>query len=96
MNRAVLSPQARRDLDEIWIHIALDSIIYADRFVDRLYARCIDIAQAPLAGRARPEYGDTLRSFPFGDYLVFYRPTSFGIEVVRILSGKRDLDELLK
>ncbi len=29
-------------------------------------------------------------------YLVFYRPTSFGIEVVRILSGKRDLDELLK
>lgn len=33
-----------------------------------------------------------LRSFPVGSYLVFYVPASDGIEIVRVMSGRQDID----
>jgi len=42
-------------------------------------------------GRARPELGHGLRSFVVGQYVVFYRPSTKGIEIVRVLHGARDI-----
>jgi plasmid stabilization system protein ParE len=33
--------------------------------------------------------------FPVRGYLIFYLPTDDGVEIVRVLSGKRDVDSLL-
>jgi toxin ParE1/3/4 len=33
-----------------------------------------------------------LRSFPVGSYLVFYVPASDGVEIVRVMSGRQDID----
>jgi toxin ParE1/3/4 len=33
-----------------------------------------------------------LRSLPVGKYLIFYLPVAGGLEVVRVLSGLRDID----
>jgi toxin ParE1/3/4 len=35
-----------------------------------------------------------LRSFPFKDYLIFYVPLANGIEVVRVLRGRRDIKRI--
>ncbi len=35
-----------------------------------------------------------LRSFPLEDYVIFYRPLNNKIEIVRIVSGYRDLEVL--
>ncbi|NES81639.1 MAG: type II toxin-antitoxin system RelE/ParE family toxin [Moorea sp. SIO2B7] len=35
-----------------------------------------------------------LRSFPIDDYLIFYRPLDNGIEILRVISGYRDLEKL--
>jgi toxin ParE1/3/4 len=32
-----------------------------------------------------------LRSFPVGNYVVFYVPVSDGIEVVRVMNGRQDI-----
>ena len=53
------------------------------------------LARSPYLGRSREELAPRLRSFPVGDYLIFYRPTKTGIVVVRVLSGYRDPDKLL-
>ena len=53
------------------------------------------LARSPHLGRSREELGPGLRSFPVGDYLIFYLPSKTGIVVVRVLSGYRDLDKLL-
>ncbi len=50
------------------------------------------LLQNPLAGRARAELGKDLRSFPVGNYIIFYLPLSDGIEVVRVLHGRQDID----
>jgi toxin ParE1/3/4 len=45
-------------------------------------------------GRLRPELVPKLRSFPVGEYVVFYRSIRDGIEVVRVLNGARDIGRL--
>jgi toxin ParE1/3/4 len=50
------------------------------------------LVQNPLAGRERPELQRGLRSFPVGSYLVFYLPLPDGVEVVRVMSGRQDID----
>ena len=94
MSPVEYSPLARDDLGAIWDFIAADDTDAADRFVDELLEECNRLAEMPRIGRKRPEYGRTLRSFPFRDYLIFYRSASFGIEVARVVSGFRDLDRL--
>lgn len=53
-----------------------------------------NLAQFPSMGRRRDELLTALRSFPIDDYLIFYRPIAEGIEVVRVVSGYRDLEAL--
>lgn len=91
MKRYRIAAQASVDLAEIWAFIAADSISAADRFLDDVAARCESAARLPGIGRRREELGPGYRSVPVGSYLIFYQPTAEGIEVIRILSGFRDL-----
>lgn len=59
--------------------------------LDRIGAVIDMPAHNPKAGRARPELAPSLRSFPAGNYIVFYLPIPNGIEVVRVLSGYLDI-----
>lgn len=90
-NRIRRSPQARRDLIEIWQFIADDSETAADRFLDRIEKVLAMLRDNPLAGRARPELAAAIRSFPVGNYVLFYRTVDDGIELVRALSSYRDI-----
>ena len=64
----------------------------ADRFLDKLAEACRNLAQFPQMGSSRDELYPGLRSFPIGNYLIFYLPVAHGIEIVRVLSGRMDLD----
>ncbi len=95
MTRVRISAEAVIDLDEIWLHMASDSPTNADGFLDRLVTTITDtLAAAPLAGRARDEFGVGLRSFPFQRYVVFYRVPREDVEIVRIIHGARDLGSI--
>jgi toxin ParE1/3/4 len=88
--------QAQRDLENISDYIARDNLTNALRFVDRLEARCRLHSLHPLLGRSRNDLRPGLRSFPFGRYVIFYRPLHDGIEVIRVLHGARDLRRALR
>ncbi len=90
------SSQAQRDLVDLWLYIANDNPAAADKFLDQIETICKLLSASPLLGRSREELGRSLRSFPVGDYLIFYRPKRMGIVLVRVLSGYRDLDKLLR
>jgi toxin ParE1/3/4 len=90
-NRPRKSPQAEIDLTSIWDFIADDSMKAADALLDRIEAAFDMLAERPLAGRARDDLASNLRSFPVGSYIIFYIPVSDGIEVVRVINGRRDI-----
>ena len=91
-NSARKSPQAEIDIAAIWDFIAEDSIKAADALINRIERTFDMLAETPLAGRSRDELRSNLRSFPVGNYLVFYRALPDGVEVVRVMSGRQDID----
>lgn len=94
MARVLRRPRAAEDIAEIWDCIADGSLDAADRWVDQLDEKFRLLASQPLIGRAREELAAGMRSFPFGRYIIFYRPIDGGIDVVRVLHSARDIDEL--
>lgn len=94
MPKVLRRPQAEADLDDIWWYIAQDNPDAADLFLDKIEERLYALAQFPDMGITRDELMPLLRSMGIGNYLIFYLPLADGIEVVRILSGVRDIDPL--
>lgn len=84
-------PLAARDLEEIRRHIAEDNPTAARRLVDQLEASCQELAEFPFMGVARPRLASNLRMFPAGNYLIFYEPVEYGIDVIRVLGSGRDI-----
>ncbi len=82
------------DLDNIWLYIASDNVAAADRMIDELVGKFRTLASEPGNGPTRGELAESLRSFPVGNNVIFYRAMPNGIEIVRVLSGFRDLPEL--
>jgi toxin ParE1/3/4 len=88
------SDLARDDLDEIWFSIAIENMPAADKLIDRLNALLQRLLEFPEMGVTRDEIRPGVRSFPYGNYLVFYRQMPYGIAVVRVVYGGRDLETL--
>ncbi|MBL8907399.1 MAG: type II toxin-antitoxin system RelE/ParE family toxin [Rhizobiales bacterium] len=96
MTKVVISPEARSDLDDVWLYIAADSPGNADRFIDRFAGACRRLATAPGLGRSRTELGEGVRSLPVGRYLIFYRTGRNRIEILRFIHGARDYRPVFK
>lgn len=96
MARCRFTPLAKQDLKEINRFIACDHPNAARRFIAAIQQRCQTLAEFPDMGRSWDDMGLALRSFPIGDYLIFYRPgVKSGIEVIAVVSGYRDLETFL-
>ncbi len=50
------------------------------------------LLENPLAGRERRELRLGLRSFAVGNYVIFYVALPDGIEVVRVMHGRQDIN----
>jgi toxin ParE1/3/4 len=88
---ALWSPEALSDIEQIWN--------YYDRAGGRSTAekivRIATIENHPLAGRQRWECPGDLRSFAVKPHVIFYRVIENTPEIVRILDGRQDVDEIL-
>ena len=87
--------QSKLDLDDIWLYIAQDNIDAADRFIDSLYEKCLVLRERPEIGRERTEIRTDIRSFPLGNYLIFYHVYNSEVIIDRFLSGYRDIPSLM-
>lgn len=90
-----LSADARLDLLTSLRYVAeRSSIETAHRLGQLIEQRFRLLAEHPLIGRPRSDLGDGLRSFPASSYIILYRQFEDGIEVVRVVHGRRDLESL--
>jgi plasmid stabilization system protein ParE len=91
------SSEARRDLLEIWEHIAADDVDAADRVEQEIQQAVSMLAGNPGLGHLRRDLtSKPVRFWSVHSYLVIYDPDTRPLEVVRILSGYRDVAALLK
>lgn len=81
------------DIEMITAGIQLDSPSAAGRWLDGLYRRFVTLGEMPGMGTARPELGKGVRLFPVGQYVVLYEEGAVeGVDIVRVIHGKRDPD----
>ena len=89
------TPRVAVDLDEIWLAIATDNAMAADRVLGRILEAAQRLGEFPQMGQARDELRPGLRGWAVGDYLIFYSATPGVVTILRIVHGARDLGELL-
>ncbi len=84
---------AESDLLELWLTIAEDNLLAADKALDIIHSAATILSKQTEMGRARPELSKGLRSFPtLTPYLIFYLPENDGLLIVRVLHHARDID----
>ena len=91
-----ISEEAESDLDDIWDDIAKDIPLKADRFLERLYGKCISISELEGIGRRRDELAEGLLSVPHKKYIIFFVREVSQVGIVWILRGSRDLDQIFE
>ena len=96
--RFSLRKPADEDLDNHFLNFAEDSSEAALRFHEAAQTACERLVEMPEIGALRrytnPKLSG-LRMWPIPDFpnlLIFYRTTKDGIEVVRVLHAKRDIE----
>jgi len=96
MKHYFLSPVAEADIDDIVSYIADENPEAALKFLDSLYSSMETLAEHPMIGHKREDLThQQVRFFPFKwHYLIIYQDSS-PIEIVRVLSGYRDIANLL-
>ena len=98
-----LRPRARIDLLEQFVYLGEEaSVDLAERYFAAVDETCALLLKHPLTG-ASYDSGvsdlEGMRRLPvkgFENYLIFYRPRTGGIDVVRVLHGARDIDNLFE
>ena len=95
-------PQALQDLSDIAVYLATESgdDDLGFRFLTAAETSFERLVTMPSMGAARdyidPELAGVRmwRIAGFDNYLTFYRPIGRGIEIIRVLHAKRDIDSL--
>ena len=88
----IRTTRADEDLIDIWTTIAADSPHAADRVLDAIEARWLQLAHHPYSGMARDDIAPGIRHLVAGQYLTLYRMTGENIEIVRVLHGRRKIE----
>jgi toxin ParE1/3/4 len=96
--RLVWSPEARRDLLDIYIVIGLENPAAAERLYDRIEAKAEGLSHHPRLGPRSPDIQPRARALVEGPYLI-HPDTDDGpvdwVEIVRVVDGRRDLARVI-
>ena len=79
------------DYREIWEYIADDNERAADELIATFERKLRLLATMPEMGKDESDLAAKLRSFPVGNYILFYREAIDGIQLMRALHGARDI-----
>ena len=89
------SPEAIADLDAIWSYYeGVAGRNTAEGIARNIRELVATIEAHPFAGRSRDELGPGVRSLAARPHVLFYRVVNEIPEIMRILDGRQDIDEI--
>jgi toxin ParE1/3/4 len=96
MSRYVINVLATKDLDEIADYFAENSIEAGERFFKSFSHKCQQLVAFPNSGKNYGAIRPGLRGLSLEGYIIFNRLLEDGVEILRVLSGRRDFSPLFK
>ena len=96
MSRYVINILASRDLNDIADYFAENTIEAGDRFFRAFNRKCQQLVTFPNSGKSYATIRPDLRGLSLEGYVIFYRILDDGIEILRVVSGRRDFPALFE
>ena len=90
------SQDAERDLEEIFVYWANRASLVCRPNVDRITERFWLVGEHPNVGKPAGNIARGVRCFPAGKYLIYYRNTRRGTDILHIFHGARDQKRAFK
>lgn len=94
MRKLRITVSASKDLEAISDYFLGQSIDAGDRFVKLFAQKCSYLARFPFIGKSYGYLRPNLRGLSFMGYIVLYQVSDNSIEIVRVVSGYRNLEKL--
>ena len=94
MSQYLINALAMQDIDNIASYLADINLETTDRFLQAFDRKCKQLGAFPLSGKSYPQLRADLRGISFQSYIIFYRILADGIEIMRVVSGRQDLQRL--
>lgn len=89
-----LRPKAEEDLENIYQYsIEHWGNARADEYLREISSAFLMLAENPLLGRDCSDIRTGFRAFTLESHVVFYKPSGFGIAVVRVLHQSMDYQQ---
>jgi toxin ParE1/3/4 len=95
-NRCILSPKSLRDLDDISSYFAQKNVDAGERLLSLFNEKCTRLLDFPNLGKSYDFLSAGIRGIPLEGYIIFYRVVDFDIIILRVASGRQQLEQLFK
>lgn len=96
MSQYSISLPACRDLQNISDYFSTGDVEAGEKLLRSFNQKCQQLAQFPNIGRTYDDLQSGLRGLSLSGYIIFYRASDEGIEIVRVVNGRRDLRSLFQ
>ncbi len=89
-----ITPSASRDLNQIADYFLPRNLEQGEKLFRDFNKKCKNLANFPNIGRSYAHVRPSLRGVPLNGYIIFYQLIDDGIEILRVVSGRQDLESL--
>jgi toxin ParE1/3/4 len=96
MSRCIISPSASRDLNAISDYFLAQNIEAGERLLREFNQKCQNLMRFPNMGKQYSIIREGLRGVPLDGYIIFYRLLADGVEILRVVNGRQDLEALFR
>ncbi|MFQ3614469.1 MAG: type II toxin-antitoxin system RelE/ParE family toxin [Cyanobacteriota bacterium] len=96
MSRYVINPLASQDLNEIADCFAKNNLTAGEEFFQAFNRKCKQLVAFPQSGKKYPTIHPDIRGLPLEGYIIFYRVREDGIEILRVINGRRNFFPLFR
>ncbi|MCU0537050.1 MAG: type II toxin-antitoxin system RelE/ParE family toxin [Hydrococcus sp. Prado102] len=96
MSRYLINILASQDLNEIADYFAENNLEAGDRFFRAFNRKCQQLVTFPNSGKSYAAIRSDLRGLSLEGYVIFYKILDDGIEILRVVSGRRNFPSLFE
>jgi toxin ParE1/3/4 len=98
MSRYIISDEAIEDLDRISEYFLQNNLETGEQFVQAFNAKCLQLIRFPKMGRRYSQIRSNVRGVVLRGFIIFYQTSgeleTVDIEILRVVSGRRDLNSI--
>ncbi|MDJ0597465.1 MAG: type II toxin-antitoxin system RelE/ParE family toxin [Crocosphaera sp.] len=96
MSRYVINILASQDLNQIADYFADYNVEAGEKFFQEFNNKCQQLVLFPKSGKSYGYIHRDLRGLSFKDHIIFYRILGEDIEILRVISGRRNLSAMFQ